>query len=202
MRLKGMEMTKKKASTETHQAFTAENLRKLGSPRGKFINVNKFGVSIQQRNNTYGFALKCYRVRKPQPYIQSQKLLFPIKPGDSCLPPDMRGSITKSWQWTKAIQTVGTSIFVFVDFIDLICRGIKANPAAGDFNTNATRIFLWDNLGIHLAPIVAQTMEVQPPEEDTLFHSIQCPPYQPKYGPMEYEICKLVEIVSRITKPD
>ena len=61
------------------------------------------------------------------------------------------------------------------------------------------RNVLFDNLCSHLAPIVAQTIEVRPPGSNTTFISIARPPYQPKYGPIEYKICDLVETVGRQT---
>ena len=50
---------------------------------------------------------------------------------------------------------------------------------------------MWDNLNSHLSHLVTQVVEVRG-DGPKIFTSVPRPPYQPKYGPIEYAICDLV----------
>ena len=54
---------------------------------------------------------------------------------------------------------------------------------------------MWDNLQAHLTDLVYET--VQGRETPNIFQIVRCPPYQPKYAPIEYIIC---EIASQLQK--
>ena len=83
----------------------------------------------------------------------------------------------------------GTTTEVFATFIEHICSSIETNPVVG-YDTDSFRVFLWDNLNSHLSHLVTQTVEGR--SGNTIFSIILRPPYQPKYGPIEYIICDLV----------
>ena len=48
-----------------------------------------------------------------------------------------------------------------------------------------------------MAPIVVKTVEVRPPGSNTIFSYMPQPPYQSKYGPIEYKICDLIAALER-----
>ena len=49
--------------------------------------------------------------------------------------------------------------------------------------------------------VVAQVLHDRPAGGGTRFISIPRPPYQPKYGPIEYKICDLIGVVSKMARP-
>ena len=57
------------------------------------------------------------------------------------------------------------------------------------YDTDQFRVFLWDNLNSHLSHLVTQTVEGR--DGPCQFTIVPRPPYQPKYGPIEYVICDL-----------
>jgi len=208
-RLIDMEVTRKVASTEAYQAFLPRNIWRCNMfwsqppplgvvtiPRRTMIDVDEFGMSMNRCESKRGYSLSCFRVRKPGHYERTQKLtvLFAIEPGDHRLPPQARGSIWNPRRWIKVIRDGGTTAFVFAEFLEEIL--VTAT------DVDDVRNVLFDNLRSHLAPVVAQTIEVRPPGSNTTFTSIARPPYQPKYGPIEYKICDLVETVGRQTTRD
>ena len=80
----------------------------------------------------------------------------------------------------------------------MMCSDIEENGLQstvemhGVKNADTVRIFLWDNLNSHLAPIVGQTIhEHTVGPGPVIFSSCPRPPYQPKYGPIEYVICQV-----------
>ena len=205
-RLKELQITKKRASTEAYQAFTPENRFKAhvffhdppplgiaGVPRRKLIDVDEFGLTLEKCNRSGGWALKCFRVRKEGHYKVGNKLtcLLAIEPGDHRLPPHQLGSVENPRRWVRCIQNGGTTVLVFRDFVDHICGSIEANPIPG---TDDHRVFLWDNLISHHATYVNQTVTGR--TGPCRFSIVPRPPYQPKYGPIEYKICDLTHEVA------
>lgn len=204
-RLAELEITRKKASTEAYQAFTPENQFKvyvffnLPPPLGvvtiqrrKLIDVDEFGLSLEKCNRTKGWALICYRVRKEGHYKDGNKLtcLLAIEPGDHRLPAHQRGSLQNPRRWVRCVQNGGTTVEVFRDFCDYICSDIEQNRIPG---TDDHRVFLWDNLRAHHSAYVNQTVTGR--EGPCQFTIVPRPPYQPKYGPIEYKICDLTHDV-------
>ena len=206
LRLKKLKISRKVSSTEAYQAHTQVNRLRCelffsdpppigisGVPRRKFIDVDEFGIGLERCNNKYGFALKCHRVRKTGHYTRNTKLtvLLAIEPGDHRLQNNVRGSVENPRRWVRVLMQRGTTGIVFASFIDHICRDIETNGIPqNQFDTDVHRIFLWDNLNSHFAPIVNQTMYAR--DGNTIFHSIPRPPYQPKFGPIEYKILDCV----------
>ena len=206
-RLKELQITKKKASTEAYQAFTPHNIFRVdvffrcppplgvfGVDRRKLIDIDEFGLTLEKCNRTNGWALKCFRVRKEGHYKVGNKLtcLLAIEPGDPRLPPHQRGSVQNPRRWVRCIQNGGTTVLVFRDFCEMICSDIELNRIAG---TDDHRIMLWDNLNSHHAAYVHQTVTGR--MGPCQFTIVPRPPYQPKYGPIEYKICDLTDEVRK-----
>ena len=200
-RLKELQITKKKASTEAYQALRPENQYRVYSfwnyppplgvrnvPRYKLIDIDEFAITLEKCNRTGGWALMCHRVRKDGHYKRGLKLtcLLGIEPGDPRIAPGVLGSVDNPRRWIRCIQNRGTTTIVFRDFCDYICSDIENNPIA---LTDAHRILIWDNLNSHHAAYVHQTVvgRIGP----CRFLIVPRPPYQPKYGPIEYKICDL-----------
>ena len=125
--------------------------------------------------------------------------MLAIEPGDPRLPAATRGSVANPRRWIEVLRTAGTTAWTFAQFIDKICTDMEQNPAPGDTDTH--RVFLWDNLSAHLTGVVAQTLHGRLEGGGTCFVSIPRPPYQPKYGPIEYKICDLIGAVSKMARP-
>jgi hypothetical protein len=133
--LKELNISKKVVSTEAYQAFPPINLFKvelfwthpppLGVrtiPRGKFIEVDEFGVELNHYNRTRGWAIKYFQIGKAGHYSWTQKLtvLIGIEPGDPRLPANIPGSIKNPGRWIRIVQGTGTTIQVFDEFIKSI----------------------------------------------------------------------------------
>jgi hypothetical protein len=211
-----LQITQKVASTEAYQAFTPQNLLKaelfwtqppplgvISIPRRKFIDVDEFGVELNRCNRTRAWAVENFRIRKAGHYARTEKLtvLIGIEPGDPRLPANILGSIENPGRWIQVMRGTGTTIQVFDDFIKSINTSIEnrvaANPA---FPMDRHRVYLWDNLNSHLSPLIAQTLYGH--IGDCRFTSVPRPPYQPKYGPIEYKICDLVHQLQIESKPE
>ena len=205
-RLKELNITRKRASTEAYQASRPDVLHRkwtfwncppplgvVGVPRRKFIDVDEFGIALEKCNRSYGWAPKIFRVRKEGHYTRGLKLtvLIVFEPGDPVLHPDTPGSIQRPRRWVRALRGTGTTINVFRDFVNSIRHDIEQN---GHDGTDDHRIFLWDNLNSHHAGYVHQTVVGR--EGPRQFNIIARPPYHPQFGPIEYAICQ----VSRILK--
>ena len=206
-RLRELQITEKKASTEAYQALSPENQLRVsvfwnrGPPLGvyglpcfKLIDVDEFGLTLEKCNRTNGWALKCTRVRKDGYYKEGNKLtaLIAIKPGDPRLQAHVRGSVQNPRRWSRCIQNRGTSNIVFADFCELMCSDIDVNPVVGS-DTDDHRIFLWDNLSSHHSAYVNQTVTGRTGQNQ--FTIVPHPPYQPKFGPIEYIIYNLTHNV-------
>ena len=199
----------KKASTKAYQTLSPENQLRVqvfwnhGPPLGvkmvpryKLIDVDDFAITLMKCNKKKGWALMCSRVRKYGHYKAGHKItvILAIEPGDPRLSQGMRGSVDNPRRWVRIIQNGGTTTIVFRDFCDYICTDIETNPVVG-FGTDDHRVFLWDNLNSHHSAYVIQTVtgRIGPSQ----FSIVPRPPYQPKYGPIEYKICDLTHDVSR-----
>ena len=162
-----------------------------GEPQYKLIDANAFNFSLVRCNCTRAWALKCYMVHEHGHYSKGGvtfSAFLAIEPGDPRLPPHIQGSIVTPRRWFKVIQNGGATVTAFHDFVDYICTDIEQNRIPG---TDDHRIFLWDNLNSHLAHYVTQTVEGRPGPQ--WFSTCPRPPYQPKYGPVEYKICDVIQ---------
>ena len=179
-------------------------------PRRTLINVDEFGLTLEKCNRTGGWALKCFRVGKEGHYKFGLKVtaLMAIEPGDPRLPTQMRGGVENPRRWVRTIQTGGTTTIVFRDFVNHICSDIESAPIMGYqdaqgnnavTNTDQQRTFLWDNLSSHHSAYVNQTVYGR--NGPYRFTIVPRPPYQPKWGPIEYKICDLTNAI-RLVKDE
>jgi transposase len=149
----------------------------------------------------FGRAYMEIRVRKPGHYTRGHKVnvLMAIEPGYPYLSPHASGSIANPRQWLLLAENTDMTALVYADFIDSICVDLESNLANGDLDDE--RCFIWDNLTAYLAPIVAQVVEGRPPPN--VFSTVPRPPYQPKYGPIEYIFRELLSAeLSHRVQPD
>jgi hypothetical protein len=154
-------------------------------------------------SNYRGWAVKFFQIPKAGHYFQTQKLtvLIGIEPGDPRLPANNPGSIENPGRWIHVVPGTGTTIQVFDEFIKTFNVSIKARVATYlQFPMDGHRVYLWDNLNSHLAPLIAQTLYGH--IGDCQFTSVSRPPYQPKYGPIKYKICDLIHELQVECRPD
>ena len=211
-RLAELEITKKRASTEAYQAQREDVQFRVWSffncpsplgifqvPRRKLIDVDEFGITMEKCNRTGGWALSVFRVRKDGHYHFGAKItvLFAIEPGDPRLPPHVRGSVQRPQRWIRCIQGCGTTINIFRDFCDHICMEIEHFGVEG---TDDHRIFIWDNLAAHHSAYVHQTVTGR--DGPCQFSIVARPQYHPKFGPIEYKICELTNILRMRKQPN
>ena len=189
------------ASTEAHQAFDPRNVFKaqvfwtcppplgvVGIPRCKLIDVDEAGLSLEKLNSKKGRGCMGLRVRKRGHYTRDKKVCvrIAISPGDPALPAHAYGSVANPRRWVEVSLDTGTTATDFSKLCQAIMDDIDQNEPGND-----ERYFLWDNLRLHLAPLVYQTVHGR--AGIRLYHILPRPPYQPKWGPIEYIICQLAE---------
>jgi hypothetical protein len=202
-RMKELKMSRKAASTEGYQAFTRRNLLRAElSPLGIFevrrrllVDFDECGLAIEQCNRSKGHSVVGVRIRKPGHYASDTKLtvIMAVEPGDPNRPPHEEGSIQRPRRWIWVRQIAGTNAATFSDFCEYVCSSIEGS---GD----TERVFLWDNLSAHRTPLVHHTVEAR--EGPCNFRIVPRPPYQPKYGPIEYVFCELLCRLQLRVKPD
>lgn len=211
-RLKDLGISKKKVSTEGYQAQSDDAQFRVHAffnyplplginqvPRRKFIDVDEFGITLEKCNRTGGWAFKVFRVRTDGHYHHGAKItvLFAIEPGDPRLAPGVRGSVQRPRRWIRCVRNSGTTTFIFRDFFNHICTDIEQNGIPG---TDDHRIFMWDNLQAHHSAYVHQTVTGR--AGPRRFSIAARPPYHPKYGPIEYKICEVTDILQKRKQPD
>ena len=211
-----LHMTKKKASTEAYQAYTPANLLRtrwfweqpppLGVhtiSRRRLIDIDEAGFEISRVNRTSGHSITSIRIRKQGHYTRDTKLtvILAIEPGDPTLPPGTRGSIQHPRRWIRVNTAQGTSAIEFANFCDGICRDVEQNPCGPN---DTDRKMMWDNLTSHHSPHVIHTVRGrnQIPNNPTHWEIIPRPPYQPKFGPIEYIFCEIACELKRSAQPD
>jgi hypothetical protein len=207
-RMKDLKMTRKAASTEAYQAFTPRNLLRaelfwsrqppLGIfqvRRRLFVDFDECGLSIEQCNRSKGHSVVGVRIRKPGHYTRDTKLtvIMAVEPGDPNRPPLQDGSVERPRRWIWIRMITGTNAETFSDFCEHVCSSIEQS---GD----TERLFLWDNLSAHRTPLVHHTVEAR--EGPCSFRIVARPPYQPKYGPIEYVFCELICRLQDRVQPD
>jgi len=127
-------------------------------------------------------------------------ILIGVEPCDERLPAHLDGSLERLRRWIRSILNQGTTIEVFTDFIDSICSDIENTGLHHHnfFDTDNNRYFLWDILNSQLSPLVIQLVEGWPGQCN--FSSIPRPPYQLKYGPIEYVICWIASRLAKLVR--
>ena len=198
-RFKELGVTRKIGSIEAYAAFTPRNLlrarlfRTEGLPLGvqgiarrALIDIDETRFALKKVQTRRGYAMRCVRVRDTGEYRRGQdslNLIIGIEPGHPNIPPDELGSIKNPRKW-YFITERNCDQFLFADFIDYICRDIENDPCEGD----DFRVFMYDNLSAHLTPLIFHTLEERESADVHRFTGLPRPPYQPKYGPIEYII--------------
>jgi hypothetical protein len=123
-------------------------------------------------------------------------VLFAIEPGDPRLPPHVHGSVQHPQHWVRCVHGIGTTITTFRNFCDHICSEIEQFSVPVMDNH---LIFLWDNLAAqHYAYIQQMVTGRAGPCQ---FSIVACSQYHPKYGPIEYKICNLTNILRMKKEP-
>eukprot|EP00536_Pseudo-nitzschia_multiseries_P017123 jgi/Psemu1/49423/gm1.49423_g len=176
-RLKELQITNKKPSIKAFKAYSPADMRReflfwnrelpigmVGISQKYFIDVNEFAMEAKRLNQSNSLAICFRRVRTVGSYEKGQKLtvMIAIEPGDPELPADVTGSI--AWLGNGSIVT--------------------------ETNVDDWRVFLWDNLSSHYSLIVYET--VMGRVGLTRFDILPRLAYQPKYGPIKYVICQLL----------
>jgi hypothetical protein len=205
-RCKELKMSRKRASTEAHQAYTPRNILRcqlfwsqpppIGvhqTPRRLMIDFDECGLELQSCNRRHGMAFSGLRVRKRGNYSRDTKLtvIMAVEPGDPNLPNNVYGSIAWPRRWVWVSEDAGTTAVRFAQFTRYVMEYIENNPLPLPQQLqHQQKYFLWDNLGSHLAPLVYQTVQGRP---GGMFDIILRPPYKPQWGPIEYVFCQLAD---------
>jgi hypothetical protein len=199
-RFSDLDYTRKRSSTEAYQAFLPRNLLRvdrffnqpppvgvMGVQRRRLIDFDETGIFLDTTNRKYGNSHVTIRIRKPGHYTKSPKLtvIAAVEPGDPNLPADTDGSVENPRRWFVISDDPGTTQEMFADFVDHVLTDLENSQLYVD----QERILLWDNLASHLTPLVYNTVYGRPPAKT--FHIVPRPPYQPKYGPIEYIFAEL-----------
>jgi hypothetical protein len=187
-RMKELGMTQKTTSTEAWQAFTPINLLKVelfwtrAPPLGIFqvhrsmlVDFDECGIGLEQCERKKGHSLQGIRIRKPGHYTRDTikyTVILVIEPGNPNIPTHQDGSIERPRRWVRIFEVSSTTAATFSDFCEHVCSSIEQG-AGGTGDTH--RIFLWDNLSAHSAPIVHHTVEVR--DGPVQFRTVQRPPY-------------------------
>jgi hypothetical protein len=156
-------------------------------------------MTMEKCNRTGGWALKVFGVRKDSHYHFGAKInvIFAIEPGDPTLPPNVCGSVQRPRRWVQCFHGTGTTTNIFCDFCDRVCTNIEQHGIAG---TDDHRVFIWDNLLAHHAPYVHQTVTGRGGPRQ--FSIVARPQYHPKFGPIEYAICELTDMLRMRKQPN
>jgi transposase len=205
-RLSELGITRKRASYESYDAFSTRNLIKaelfwtqppqLGIKnirRYQFIDIDEAGFCLKNLKTNYGWAPKPVRVRDVHHYSRNTdriNLILAIEAGNPRIAPHERGSLENPRKWWK-ITDGSVDQFIFSDFLEQICSDIEQHPTESDDE----RVFLWDNLSVHLTALVRNTLELCP--SNHVFYSVARPAYRPKWAPIEYCFCQIANELTR-----
>ena len=118
-------------------------------------------------------------------------LIIGIEPGNPLIPDDEAGSIKNPRRWFRVTKE-NCDQHLFANFMDQICTDLETDSKRGD----EERYFLYDNLAAHLTPLVHATIHARALHLQYNFTGIARPPYQPKFGPIEYIIGQIAQKVS------
>jgi hypothetical protein len=159
-------------------------------PRRRLIDVDEFGARFKRCNRTGRWAVKVLRVQKDGHFHLSIKItaIFAIEPGDTVLPPQVRGSLECPQRWIQCLRAVGTTTNIFCNFCDYVCTDIEMNNIP---STDFYRVFIWTYLTAHHSAYVHNTVTGRAGPTNSSI--VLQPPYHPKYGPIEYKICEVKE---------
>jgi hypothetical protein len=204
-RLKEMKYTRKRGSTEAHQAFLPRNLLRQyqfwnlppplgihGVPRHELFDVDEAGFGLEDVNRHYGHASKGIRVRKPGNYSRQTKVtvILAVEPGLPWLAPNVLGSTGRPRRWYRINVIENTTAFEFADFMTEVIDDMETNH----LHLRRNRKAIFDNLSSHLAPVVIQAIDGHPSGR---YEHIPRVPYRPHEAPIEYMFCQLADALNR-----
>jgi hypothetical protein len=128
-RLKELNVTGKKGSTEACQAFLPQNVLRVelffseplpfgisGLARRKLADFDEFGIAMQQTNQSCGHSDSSARIRKPGHCCRDTKLtvLCGVEPGDPRLANHVLGSVQNPRRWVRVLRAAGTAAWRFL----------------------------------------------------------------------------------------
>jgi hypothetical protein len=148
------------------------------------IDVDECGFELSKTNRGDGHGFIGLRLRKPGHYTRNTKItvIMGIEAGDPTLPDNVYGSLHHPRRL----------------FVEFVCSDIEETL---HFPNDSHRYFLWDNLAAHGAGLVYQTVQVRA-NEACRFGIVKRPPYQPKFGPIEFIFCELSCRLRQLSRPD
>jgi hypothetical protein len=183
-------LTRKRASTTAHQAFTPRNLLRrrlwwslppplgvVGLPRPLLLDTDEAGLFLKYVNRPSGKAYVGVRVREPGPYGHTEKwtLILTVSPCGR--------------KWFRFKKEAGTTTAVFNAHVRRVAVSLPdplSVPPAGP-----SRTFMWDNLNSHLSAVVTNTVYAAG-------HTIMTrAPYRPCDGPIEYVFNQLQQELTK-----
>ena len=197
-----MDVSRKKASKESYNAFTADSIDRLNwfitlppplgvvdVPNHQLIDIDEAGFFLKKVTRKHGRGHTSCRVRSIGHYQRNEpkvNLIMGIEPGNPDLPPNADGSIVRPRRWVHITQ-INCNQFVFADFINNMLTDIERYPAEG--GSDNTRTLIWDNLRAHMTAYVTNTIQDRPSPNN--FCSVDRSPYRPKMAPIEYCFCEV-----------
>jgi hypothetical protein len=199
-RLSELDFTRTRSSTEAYQALLPHNIAReqqfltlppplgvAGIQRRKLKDLDECSIYMEQCNPIYGYSHKMIRIRKAGHYVKGKKItiICAVEPGDPTLQANVDGSVENPRRYWKIYREGGTTQVRFAAFVDHVLQQLELSGLQNDND----RILMWDNLQSHLTPFIYQTVYGRP--SPNRFRIVRRPPYQPKYGPIEYILLNL-----------
>ena len=121
-----------------------------------------------------------------------------VEPGDPRLPPHVDGSRERPRRWYWVRPVTGTTALDFSNFLNDVLTQLEQHPAPTGVDNH--RVILCDNLSSHKSAIVVDTVDQRP--SPNVFELVYRPPYQPKYGPIEYVFGEMARKLELLVRPD
>ena len=191
--LRGLGYTMKVSSTVAHQAFLPRNVIRRnrfwsqpypvgvrGLRRCRLIDIDEFGLHLNNANKKYGSSPKVLRIRKPGNCDRGTfklTIILAIEAGDPAIADGLLGSVTKSRVWALIRNIAGTSAVAYTSFVE---RVLGAYTPVG--NAGHKRCIIHDNYSAHKSATVYGAVH-------RMGHRVLCrPPYRPHDGPVEFAI--------------
>jgi len=215
-RLNELKLTRKRVSHEANQTVSVACQRKKrwyftlppplgihGVPLYRCIDVGETGFYLDQTNGNDGRSHTSIRVISPGHYVRNASRLIVIagfEPGNPNLLQHVPGSVESPRQWFRITRN-SCDEEEFALFIDEdLCSDIEAHPAPN--NADSHRLVTWNNLSVHTAPLVIQTLESRPSRRTYRFTHVNRPPCMPWYGAIECFFNELAAELARNVKDD
>ena len=207
-RCRELELTRKRASKESYDAFSRSSLRSLiwfktlppplgvhMQPVHRLIDVDETGFYLKKCSSNYGRGHRTCRVRCPAHYKRNEaklNVILAVESGNANIPAHLDGSLERPRKWMR-LTVDNLDQFIFGGFINEILDNIENHPLQGGYDDH--KIILWDNLRAHKTAFVTNIIEDR--ASPNIFESVDRPPYSPKLAPIEFIFCELAAELSR-----